>query len=118
MCPFFAGLTAFLMPVNVMVAISSVLLVLVGVYFSLAILPLFSLDCPYHTPLSGLPPTSQDSLGEHEACFARPHASRRIEPLGTAVHLFWTVKSLADETELEPLSKEYSIASSLQTTPL
>ncbi|KAJ6612976.1 hypothetical protein B0H10DRAFT_1806465, partial [Mycena sp. CBHHK59/15] len=53
---FFAGQVAFLIPVNqvimyLMAAISSAFLLF---YFGLTILPAISLDCPYHTPLSGV----------------------------------------------------------------
>ncbi|CAK5263415.1 unnamed protein product [Mycena citricolor] len=51
---FFAGLVAFLVPVNViiMVITSALLLLFVSVYGTLTILPLFFLDCPYQTPLT------------------------------------------------------------------
>ncbi|KAJ6458860.1 hypothetical protein C8R47DRAFT_145479 [Mycena vitilis] len=52
---FFAGLVAFLIPVNVaMSAIAAAILALVGAAYSvLTLLPLRYLDCPYQTPLSG-----------------------------------------------------------------
>ncbi|KAJ6583325.1 hypothetical protein B0H10DRAFT_884205 [Mycena sp. CBHHK59/15] len=52
---FFAGLVAFLIPVNdLIVAVAAVLLAIVmAVYCTLSILPLRYLDCPYRTPLSG-----------------------------------------------------------------
>ncbi|KAJ7438056.1 hypothetical protein FB451DRAFT_1416495 [Mycena latifolia] len=52
---FFAGLVAFLIPVNVtMTAITGVLLFIVAsVYAVLTLLPLRYLDSPYRTPLSG-----------------------------------------------------------------
>ncbi|KAJ7453753.1 hypothetical protein FB451DRAFT_1144628 [Mycena latifolia] len=122
---FFTGLVAFLMPVNkIMVVVSSVLLALVVVvYSSLTILPLFYLDCPYRTPLSGacwrllrsvcgpsanrgLPTTSKEPIVEPdtvvEAVF---HTATRASVDRTTRDcraLVWTVKSLADETELEP----------------
>ncbi|KAJ7479125.1 hypothetical protein FB451DRAFT_1395722 [Mycena latifolia] len=70
---FFACLVAFLMPVNyVMVVVSSVLLTLVVVvYSSLTILPLFYLDCPYRTPLSGVCWQLLQSVRE-------PSANRRL----------------------------------------
>ncbi|KAJ7438063.1 hypothetical protein FB451DRAFT_972620, partial [Mycena latifolia] len=52
---FFAGLIAFLIPVNVvMTAITGVLLfIMASVYAVLTLLPLQYLDSPYRTPLSG-----------------------------------------------------------------
>ncbi|KAJ7869226.1 hypothetical protein B0H14DRAFT_2728344 [Mycena olivaceomarginata] len=52
---FFAGLVAFLSPVNIAVmAVTATLLVLIaGVYALLTILPSLYADCPYRTPLSG-----------------------------------------------------------------
>ncbi|KAJ7282366.1 hypothetical protein C8J57DRAFT_1122275, partial [Mycena rebaudengoi] len=52
---FFGGLVAFLHPVNpVVMAVASGLLGLITtIYFGLTVLPLFYLDCPYRTPLSG-----------------------------------------------------------------
>ncbi|KAJ7441441.1 hypothetical protein B0H11DRAFT_2095927 [Mycena galericulata] len=53
---FFAGLVAFLQPVNaVMTAVAAViLLMMVAVYSYLTVLPIFYSDCPYRTPLSSL----------------------------------------------------------------
>ncbi|KAJ7435959.1 hypothetical protein B0H11DRAFT_666686 [Mycena galericulata] len=49
---FFAGLVAFLQPVNaVMAALAAALLLVIT---ALTILPIFYSDCPYRTPLSGL----------------------------------------------------------------
>ncbi|KAJ7101277.1 hypothetical protein B0H15DRAFT_733427, partial [Mycena belliarum] len=52
---FFAGLVAFLIPINTaMTGVAGGLLATVtAVYFLLTILPLWHLDCPYRTPLSG-----------------------------------------------------------------
>jgi hypothetical protein len=52
---FFAGLVAFLIPVDrTMTAVAAALLFIVAaVYSILTVLPLCYLDCPYHTPLSG-----------------------------------------------------------------
>ncbi|KAJ7453739.1 hypothetical protein FB451DRAFT_1408622 [Mycena latifolia] len=124
---FFAGLVAFLMPVNnIMVVVSSVLLGLVVVIYSaLTILPLFYLDCPYRTPLSSpfwrllqfsralfaqqcnddvsegeLGETPSDSVVEAVFCAAKTPSEDRTNRDCRA--LVWTIKSLADETELEP----------------
>ncbi|KAJ7036986.1 hypothetical protein C8F04DRAFT_1036200, partial [Mycena alexandri] len=53
---FFAGLVAFLIPVNIgMTLIAAALLVLVTAAYSvLTLLPLGYMDCPYRTPLSGV----------------------------------------------------------------
>ncbi|KAJ7777756.1 hypothetical protein B0H14DRAFT_2538604 [Mycena olivaceomarginata] len=52
---FFGGLIAFLIPVNiVMMIITTVILSIVtAVYLVFTILPLWFLDCPYRTPVSG-----------------------------------------------------------------
>ncbi|KAJ7505909.1 hypothetical protein B0H11DRAFT_1645015, partial [Mycena galericulata] len=52
---FFAGLVAFLIPINLPIAaVAAVLLFIVtAVYSVLTLLPLWHLDCPYRTPLSG-----------------------------------------------------------------
>ncbi|KAJ7456147.1 hypothetical protein FB451DRAFT_1143592 [Mycena latifolia] len=51
---FFAGLVAFLIPVNTAIAgvAGALLIILAAVYALLTLLPLRSLDCPYRTPLS------------------------------------------------------------------
>ncbi|KAJ7616413.1 hypothetical protein FB45DRAFT_687519, partial [Roridomyces roridus] len=51
---FFAGLVAFLLPINIVVtAAAGVILGLISVtYFSFTILPIISADSPYRTPLS------------------------------------------------------------------
>ncbi|KAJ6556170.1 hypothetical protein B0H19DRAFT_867719, partial [Mycena capillaripes] len=51
---FFGGLVAFLMPVNSIMSriAEAILSVVLAVYVLLTILPLWSFDCPYHTPLS------------------------------------------------------------------
>ncbi|KAJ6527053.1 hypothetical protein B0H19DRAFT_868254, partial [Mycena capillaripes] len=50
---FFAGLVAFLFPVNTILTIvaATLLGIVVVVYSLLTILPLWCLDCPYRTPL-------------------------------------------------------------------
>ncbi|KAJ7056164.1 hypothetical protein C8F01DRAFT_964703, partial [Mycena amicta] len=51
---FFGGLVAFLLPINHVVAgvAAGVLLVLLCVYMTLTVLPIWNLDCPYRTPLT------------------------------------------------------------------
>ncbi|KAJ7175349.1 hypothetical protein C8R46DRAFT_62942 [Mycena filopes] len=51
---FFAGLLAFLIPVNTALAAITALILLIvgGLYVVFTLLPLQWLDCPYHTPLS------------------------------------------------------------------
>ncbi|KAJ6475144.1 hypothetical protein C8R47DRAFT_1076187 [Mycena vitilis] len=51
---FFAGLVAFLIPVNlaVVVVCSAIPLAFLAIYATLSLLPLRHLDCPYRTPLS------------------------------------------------------------------
>ncbi|KAJ7480676.1 hypothetical protein FB451DRAFT_1556250 [Mycena latifolia] len=52
---FFAGLVAFLIPINhgMTVVAAALLAIVTAVYSLLTLLPLWHLDCPYHTPLSG-----------------------------------------------------------------
>ncbi|KAJ7020869.1 hypothetical protein C8F04DRAFT_1142441 [Mycena alexandri] len=116
---FFAGLVAFLIPVNtvVMALAGAMLTILAIVYSLLTILPLVYLDCPYRTPLSGvfwfLPPILQArSTPQHpipkppqtisESMFSRAtqYSPERTERDIKA--LLWTVKSLTDDAELEP----------------
>ncbi|CAK5263436.1 unnamed protein product [Mycena citricolor] len=62
---FFAGLVAFLVPVNVIImGISSALLLLfVSAYGTFSALPLFFFDCPYQTPLTSILWSLNQSLG-------------------------------------------------------
>ncbi|CAK5278559.1 unnamed protein product [Mycena citricolor] len=62
---FFAGLVAFLVPVNaIIMSISSALLGLfVLVYLTFTVLPLFFFDCPYQTPLTRILWPLKQSLG-------------------------------------------------------
>ncbi|KAJ7145556.1 hypothetical protein C8R44DRAFT_655501 [Mycena epipterygia] len=125
---FFAGLVAFLVPVNfTMTVIASALLLIVAAAYSvLTLLPLWYLDCPYRTPLSGVfwrpvqtlktlwqhPHTPSDATGDEqpplqeksmvEAMF-RTATERSEEQLARDYKaLVWTMKSLADDQELEP----------------
>ncbi|KAJ7668806.1 hypothetical protein DFH06DRAFT_1182529 [Mycena polygramma] len=122
---FFVGLVAFLLPVNVVVTVivGIILGTVTVIYTLLTLLPLIHLDCPYRTPLS----RSCWSLRQRvQTKFDRWHR-RPNEPVshaadGTMVTgvfrkatersrqrtsrdtqaLVWTVKSLADDNELEP----------------
>ncbi|KAJ7892648.1 hypothetical protein B0H13DRAFT_2038131 [Mycena leptocephala] len=115
---FFAGLVAFLVPVNiVMTVIAATLLVLVTTAYSvLTFLPLGYMDCPYRTPLSGV---FWRLLQHSKMIFSRSVTSKQPETMVEAMTrgasegspmrkardyraLVWTVKSLADDIELEP----------------
>ncbi|KAF7341288.1 hypothetical protein MVEN_01864900 [Mycena venus] len=117
---FFSGLVAFLIPVNlIMTTIAALILLLVVVTYSvLTLLPLRYFDCPYRTPLSGgvwrlfhsyptiwAQSTSRSTLSDDTMVQAM--ARRAVED--SAEHtirdgraLVWTVKSLSDDSELEP----------------
>ncbi|KAJ7701662.1 hypothetical protein B0H16DRAFT_1902589 [Mycena metata] len=115
---FFAGLVAFLIPVNnIMVFIAAAILALaVIVYGGLTLLPLFYLDCPYRTPLSAtFWRLLQWSGGQTQASNLQTHSESVVEAtLRSATEvsperasrdcraLIWTMKSLTDDTELEP----------------
>ncbi|KAJ7480698.1 hypothetical protein FB451DRAFT_1394771 [Mycena latifolia] len=119
---FFAGLVAFLIPINLgMTLVVAILLaILVGIYCLLTLLPLWYLDCPYHTPLSSTfwhvsrhlmaiwnhhrrgvePPATSETMVEAMSRRAmEPSLAHKARDLRALV---WTVKSLADDTELEP----------------
>ncbi|KAJ7156316.1 hypothetical protein C8R46DRAFT_1004732 [Mycena filopes] len=117
---FLAGLVAFLLPVNKIICAfaSAILASILLVYAALTILPLFHTDCPYHTPLSGTfwklrawsqsmmdyygPPTQSPSapvLSNSETIFQR---AREASGQRDCRALIWTMKSLADDDELEP----------------
>ncbi|KAJ6592774.1 hypothetical protein B0H19DRAFT_1365127 [Mycena capillaripes] len=117
---FFAGLVAFLIPVNIiMTTIVAILLGLVATAYSvLTCLPLRYMDCPYRTPLSAAfwrllqhlrtvwsyaaPSTLSmgETMGEAMARSASENCSARDDRA-----LVWTVKSLADNLELEPFAE-------------
>ncbi|KAJ7749657.1 hypothetical protein B0H16DRAFT_1551007, partial [Mycena metata] len=124
---FFGGLIAFLAPINRQIMFLSAALfgVLVACYLLITILPLLALDCPYHTPLSGalwrLTALLRISWGVVRYRFAdqRNDASAFRTMIAAISHLamedsaergnrdhralIWTLNSLADENELEPL---------------
>ncbi|KAJ7087105.1 hypothetical protein C8R44DRAFT_687340, partial [Mycena epipterygia] len=122
---FFAGLVAFLIPVNTtMTVITAIILALVaGIYGVLTFLPLQYLDCPYRTPLSGAfwhllqnfkilwrrrhfeksgkpGSTDDETMVEAMTRKAMVPSGQRWARDGRA--LIWTVRSLSDEEELEP----------------
>ncbi|KAJ7663738.1 hypothetical protein DFH06DRAFT_1295820 [Mycena polygramma] len=119
---FFAGLIAFLIPVNLGMAIlaGGILLILTAAYSVLTLFPLAYLQSPYHTPLSGTfwrliryakhwrhgnsNAASMNSPGETimEAVsrVATKESGERIARDKKA--LVWTLKSLSDDQELEP----------------
>jgi hypothetical protein len=126
---FFGGLVAFLHPVNpVVMAVASGLLGLITtIYFGLTVLPLFYLDCPYRTPLSGslwrlmmtlsthLRPRTASITSETIPEVRKPDPDTAVEAMTKRAALpsderherdraalIWTVKSLVDESELEP----------------
>ncbi|KAJ7177091.1 hypothetical protein C8R46DRAFT_1188712 [Mycena filopes] len=118
---FFAGLVAFLWPINIAIAIlaAALLAIVLSLYSFLTVLPLWWPDCPYRTPLStatwrvsnifmtfwrrhNLPQTTHPARTmveemSRQATTASPgRASRDYRAL------VWTIKSLADDGELEP----------------
>ncbi|KAJ6600341.1 hypothetical protein DFH09DRAFT_970231 [Mycena vulgaris] len=122
---FFAGLVAFLIPVNtiIMGISATVLALIVIVYAALTMLPLFYLDCPYRTPFSATlwrllqlfralsthqrrstmsksPKIQPDTVTE--AVFRAATEPSPEKAARDRRALIWTVKSLADESELEP----------------
>ncbi|KAF7350482.1 hypothetical protein MVEN_01353800 [Mycena venus] len=125
---FFAGLVAFLFPVNSAIAAvaAAPLVIVVVVYSALTLLPLWFLDCPYRTPLStavwrvlGIiatiwcrrpksPSVASTSYGSWSSATMVEAMSRQAtkESPGRVARdyraLVWTVKSLADDIELEP----------------
>ncbi|KAF7341282.1 hypothetical protein MVEN_01864300 [Mycena venus] len=117
---FFSGLIAFLIPISrIMTIIAAlILLVVVVTYSVLTLLPLQYFDCPYRTPLSGgvwrlfcgykriwAQSTSKSTLSDETMVETMAHravedSTERTIRDGRA--LVWTVKSLADDSELEP----------------
>ncbi|KAJ7815714.1 hypothetical protein B0H13DRAFT_1740188 [Mycena leptocephala] len=134
---FFAGLIAFLHPVNAIVTqlAAALLAIISAIYFTLTILPMIYSDCPYRTPLSAVfwrvrqgilillakcshpqnkadldeelsvAPCSQSSLDKSSMMEVMTHhatqqTAERDDRDQRA--LVWTVKSLADNDELEP----------------
>ncbi|KAK7038450.1 hypothetical protein R3P38DRAFT_545257 [Favolaschia claudopus] len=128
---FFSGLVAFLAPVNTGIAIIAaiMLFVITTTYSVLTVFPLRYLDSPYRTPLTGMfwklfqyfkirwnpsrhpsPPWLADEAGHSEtagetmvAAISRVAAEASEQRAARDLKaLFWTLNSLADDTELEP----------------
>ncbi|KAJ7663717.1 hypothetical protein DFH06DRAFT_1295813 [Mycena polygramma] len=120
---FFLGLVAFLIPVNIAitVVVAVILLTVIAAYALLTLLPLLYLDCPYRTPLSSglwrllenlrtaLPyyrsrATNSEHGGESmvEAVFREAMEASDKRSTRDRNSLLWTLKSLADDNELEP----------------
>ncbi|KAJ7665743.1 hypothetical protein B0H17DRAFT_1210862 [Mycena rosella] len=125
---FFAGLVAFLLPINrtVMAVAAALLGIVVAIYCALSVLPLLYFDCPYRTPfstvlwrtsqlwrrLSGLVVRSfgrpRESVGHTgEETIVKMMISQATKPCSERDKrdqraLCWTMKSLVDGAELEP----------------
>ncbi|KAJ7132646.1 hypothetical protein C8R46DRAFT_1235601 [Mycena filopes] len=118
---FFAGLVAFLIPIHILVSAvaAAILGVVTLVYTILTLLPLSYWDCPYRTPLSGVCWNLQKSLqrivpGQPQqektqaktmidGVFWEATKQSNARNWRDEKALLWTVKSLTDDTELEPL---------------
>ncbi|KAK7013667.1 hypothetical protein R3P38DRAFT_2787956 [Favolaschia claudopus] len=128
---FFAGLIAFLVPVNTAVMISVIILlgIVVIAYTTLTVFPLFSHQSPYQTPLStGLwraihltrsiwqftldRSTLPDSMLDAMNKAALEETEQRVHRDYCA--LSWTLRSLSDDVELEPFLE--GIVNALTTT--
>lgn len=122
---FFGGLVAFLLPVNPTVAYvaAGMLAVVVILYLCMTLLPLIWFDCPYKTPLSTVLWSIRRYYSlfvlrhelEQETATDSPHLHSMVDAMiQTATvrsdpreerdkrALAWTMKSLADDDELEP----------------
>jgi hypothetical protein len=119
---FLAGLVAFLIPVNILMAVLAAVIcaTIAGIYCILTVHPLRYLDSPYRTPLSGAFWVTfgclrkwwdrrRNRVGQmsNEETIFEAIAQAAIEPSETRTArdgqaLIWTVKSLSDELELEP----------------
>ncbi|KAJ7162865.1 hypothetical protein C8R46DRAFT_1101729 [Mycena filopes] len=123
---FFAGLVAFLLPINPVITYvaAGLLVVVVAIYSLLTVLPIWYLDCPYRTPLSAgfwrISQISPKKWSHWRHLWQHGHLmqSRRETVVGAMFReamapsparaardyraLVWTVKSLADDSELEP----------------
>ncbi|KAJ7606069.1 hypothetical protein FB45DRAFT_808380, partial [Roridomyces roridus] len=121
---FFAGLVAFLIPINIPMAcvVAFILALIAIVYSAFTILPLYYLDCPYRTPLSEafrnmsrgitrflrrrcIVDDSISTEGEATLVEAMSHAATEDTQERDYRALVWTVKSLADDTEFEPFTE-------------
>ncbi|KAJ6494325.1 hypothetical protein C8R45DRAFT_987954, partial [Mycena sanguinolenta] len=111
---FFAGLVAFLLPVNhiMMYLMCIVLLGFIVLYAVLTILPVVRLNCPYRTPLSAplwsmlqafsdkADSWEQQTMAEAVAALALQDTKRRDQRA-----LQWTLDSLTDDFELLPFAE-------------
>ncbi|KAJ6458072.1 hypothetical protein C8R47DRAFT_1227212 [Mycena vitilis] len=120
---FLLGLVAFLLPVNIaLTVIATIILgIVTAVYIFITVLPLVYPDCPYRTPLSGgfwrlrrsvqtafncrysqqlVSQLRDETMMEEVFRKATEPSSRRA--MRDTQALVWTVKSLADDNELEP----------------
>ncbi|KAJ7243835.1 hypothetical protein B0H12DRAFT_1130173 [Mycena haematopus] len=109
---FFAGLAAFLVPINSIMAgiVTSVLVVFLTLYLMITVLPAISLDCPYRTPLSDMfwrlwqsvamlfhLPSTERNLTDAVLAAAMQRRDIRDERA-----VLWTLEALRDNTELLP----------------
>ncbi|KAF7341593.1 hypothetical protein MSAN_02056400 [Mycena sanguinolenta] len=111
---FFAGLVAFLLPVNrvMMYLMCIVLVVFILLYTVLTILPVLRLDYPYRTPLSApLWSILQSPFGFFDKSDSMPRETMTEAVAGLALQdmkrrdqraLEWTLDSLTDDIELLP----------------
>ncbi|KAF7362615.1 hypothetical protein MVEN_00610400 [Mycena venus] len=122
---FFAGLIAFLVPVNtvIMAVAAGIFAFVTCVYATLTILPLIRLDCPYRTPLSGalwrlmqrvhLFLRQSGASDRTEVAISTSHVKTPMESMFDAATkyskerfqrdddaILWTMKSLVDDNEL------------------
>ncbi|KAJ7624515.1 hypothetical protein FB45DRAFT_1005438 [Roridomyces roridus] len=112
---FFAGLVAFLIPVNhlIMYLMVGTLAIFLVLYLGLTVLPVIYLDCPYRTPLS----TPLWSMVQKlRILFCKPMPSSAPTTMTEAVvdaafldtkhrdhgAIKWTLESLTDDAELLP----------------
>ncbi|KAJ7278854.1 hypothetical protein C8J57DRAFT_1221668 [Mycena rebaudengoi] len=127
---FLAGLVAFPLPVNriIMGVAARLLALLVLIYRTLTILPIFYLDCPFRNPLSSalwrllraLPPklrwaSAKDAtLAVVEAMVTAATGKSDERATRDLRALIWAVKSLADEPNWSHSSKAYPTSCGVQ----
>ncbi|KAJ7609874.1 hypothetical protein FB45DRAFT_1010133 [Roridomyces roridus] len=113
---FFAGLVAFLVPINhlIMYFIAGALLVFVLLYSSITVLPVLYLHCPYRTPLSTLlwSMVQKPLAILRKPTFTPPNTVAMAEAVVDSAlqdtkerdqhALQWTLESLTDDVELLP----------------
>ncbi|KAF7341588.1 hypothetical protein MSAN_02055900 [Mycena sanguinolenta] len=114
---FFAGLVAFLVPVNriMMYLMCIALFLFLILYAVLTILPVVRLDCPYRTPLSApLWSILQSPFGFFTGSNSSPGQTMTEAIAGLALQdtkrrdqraLEWTLDSLTDDIELLPFAE-------------